>query len=76
MHKEQVQGESIMQHLQSQQQWELMRDHQAELLKEAQKAHLAQMAMAPQRGWWSSLFPRQAQSPAITLEASVATELG
>jgi hypothetical protein len=76
MHEEQTQGESKMQLLHSQQQWELMQAHHAEMIKEAQKAHLAQMAQAAQQGWWSSLFRRPSQSPALTLEASVAPELG
>jgi hypothetical protein len=71
----QTEGESKMQLLHSQHQWELMRDHQAEMLKEAQMAHLARMAEKPQQSWWRSTR-RQSQSPALTLETSVAPELG
>lgn len=64
-----------MQLLHSQQQWDLMRDHQAEMLQEAKNAHLARMAKQPQqkRGW-SSLLRRQPQPSSLTLEPSVSSE--
>jgi hypothetical protein len=64
-----------MQLLHSQQQWELMRDHQADMLKEAQMAHLARMAEKPQKSWWSVLR-RQPKTPTLTLSTSVAPKLG
>ncbi len=64
-----------MQLLNSQQQWDMMQNRQAELLKEAQEAHLARIAQGPQQPWWRSLFRRQSQSPTLTHEASVNLEL-
>ena len=65
-----------MNSLQSQQMWDLMRERQAEMLKEAQNEHLANLAKQPQANWLNNLFPRQAQSPAIWLNPSAAPELG
>ncbi len=65
-----------MHSMQSQQMWDLMREHQAEMLKEAQREHLAHMAQQPRANVWNSLFRRQAQSPTLVLEASATPELG
>jgi hypothetical protein len=65
-----------MQSLQSQQMWDMMRAHQAELLKEAQKEQLVRMVTPTQTSWLSNLFRRQAQPSALMLNTSVTAELG
>lgn len=62
--------------LHAQQQWELSRSRQAELIQEAKMAHLARMAQQPQQSWWKSLFHRQPECPTLSLETSAAPELG
>jgi hypothetical protein len=68
--------EAKMHSLQNQQMWDMMRAHQAEMLKEAQREHLARMAQQPQAHWWKPRFRRQAQSPTLVLETSATPELG
>ena len=65
-----------MNSLHSQQMWDMMREHQAEMLKEAQNEHLARMAQQPRANWLNSLLRRQAQSPTLALNPSAAPELG
>lgn len=62
--------------LHSQQMWELMQSRQAELIKEAQREHLAKLARQPQAGRWKNPFRRQAQHLTIALNASATPELG
>jgi hypothetical protein len=62
--------------LHSQQMWEMMRSHQEDMLKEAQLAHLAQMAKQPRASWWKNLLHRPAQSPTLALNPSATPELG
>ena len=64
-----------MNSLHSQQMWDLMRERQSEMLKEAQQAQLARLAKQSQSGSWKNLFQRQAQSPALVLEASASPKL-
>ena len=64
-----------MQLLQDQQLWELSRSRHAELIQEAQKVRLARMGQQPRQNWWKSLFRRQPQSPAISLDATITPEL-
>jgi len=77
-HEGQIQGETIMEPLQSQILWKLMLDRQAEMRKEAQRLHIAKMAAKRQPSWWNGLFRRQAQAqtPTIALETSATPKLG
>jgi hypothetical protein len=65
-----------MNSLHSQQMWDLMRERQAEMLKEAKREHLARMAQEPKAGWLSNPFRRQAQESAFALNPSATPELG
>ncbi len=65
-----------MNSLHSQQQWDLMREHQAEMLKEAQREHLARMAQQPKASWLSNLFQREAHNPTFALSTSASPEIG
>ncbi len=56
--------------------WDMMRAHQAELLKEAQNEHLARMVQQSQPGWLSNLFRREAQPSQPALNPNAAPELG
>jgi hypothetical protein len=64
-----------MNFLQSIQMWEMVSAHQAEMLKEAQKEHLAKMAAKPKAGWLKKLFSRQAKTPALALTPNATPEL-
>ena len=53
-----------------------MRERQMELLKQAQREHLAQMAQQPKENWLKNLFQREAHKPTIALSTSASPELG
>lgn len=67
--------EAKMNSLHSQQMWDLMRERQAELLREAKQVQLARLAKQSQSNSWKNPFQRQAQSPALVLETSASPEL-
>jgi hypothetical protein len=58
--------------------WELMQSRHAELLKEAQKAHLAQQAQgqAQNVNWLHKLLGRQVETPKLALHPNATPELG
>ena len=65
-----------MNHLHSQQMWELMHARQEEMRREAQREHLAKMVRQPQARGWKNPFRRQAQNLTLALNASATPELG
>ena len=64
-----------MNYLHPETQWELVRARQAEMLKEAQNLHLAEMAEGPKQNWWAKLRRPQAQAPALALNPNAAPKL-
>ncbi len=62
--------------LQYQQTWELSLTHQAELLREAQQAHLANLACPKQPRSWAFVLRWWRRRPRLELPPRVTPELG
>ena len=73
-----LEKEAKMNSLHVEHQWEIMRSKQAEMLKAAQREHLAKQMKQPKSSWLSNLFRffRPAQRPTIALQPSATPELG
>jgi hypothetical protein len=74
-----VRNEAKMSSLQNQNMmWELVRATHDQMIKEAQREHLARMARAQKPGWLSNLFRRlaPAQTPTVAINPNATPELG
>ena len=59
--------------------WDLLLERQKDMIKEAEREHLARMAhigQRPKANWFSNLFRGKEQNPAIALNQSASPELG